>query len=54
MALELPQGGVGVGAEDAVDAPGVEPEAPEATLQVGDVVAPEHGAGEVEDAVTEV
>jgi len=44
---------VGVGAEDAVDPTGVEPERVEPPLELGDVVAPQHRLAEVQEAVAE-
>ena len=43
----------GVRAEDAVDPAGVETEAPEVPLELGDVVAPEVGGAQVERAIPE-
>lgn len=51
VALELLTGSDGVGSEDAVDAPGVEAEPSEATLQLSDVLAPHHGGLQVEQPV---
>ena len=45
--------GLGLGAEDAVLAPGVEAERVEAALEVVDVVAAQHRRREVEQAVAE-
>ena len=53
VALEVGQGLGGEGPEDAVDATGVEAEGRQPSLQVGDVVAAQHGAAEVEEAVPE-
>ena len=51
--LELGQRLRGARAEDAVDATGIEPERPEASLQLGDVVAPLHRPAQVEETVAE-
>ena len=51
--LEVAQGTGGVGSEDAVDPTGVEAEAPETELEVGDVVATEHRRVQVQVAVAE-
>src|SRR5690606_6836955 len=53
VALELEDGALRVGAEDAVDLPGVETQPVEAALELGDVVAPQHGAAEEEEAVSQ-
>ena len=50
--LELQQGGLGGGSEDPIDSSRVEPERPEAELELGHVVASKHRRGEVEQAVT--
>ena len=54
VALEVVEGPRRQRAEDAVDPPGVEAEATEAALQLGDVVAAQVGGAVVEEAVTEV
>ena len=51
VALEVAEGPRGEVAEDAVDPAGVEAEGAEAPLELGDVVAPEHRAAEVEQPV---
>ncbi len=43
----------GVGAEDPVDVSGVEPEGIEAPLQLGDIVAVEHGHPQIELSIPE-
>ena len=53
VALELAQGGRGQVAEDAVHPTGVEAEGAEPLLQLGHVVAPQHGRPPVEEAVPE-
>jgi hypothetical protein len=53
VALEVPQGLVGERSEDAVDPAGIEAEAPEHALKGGDVVAPQHAAAVIEQAVAE-
>ena len=53
VALEVRQGLGGELAEDAVHPTGVEPEGGKASLQVSDVVAPQHGPAEVEEAVAQ-
>ena len=52
VALEVLERRLGGGPEDAVDPAGVEAERAEAALELGDVVAPQHRRGEVEEAVT--
>ena len=54
VALEVVERPGGQGAEDPVDPAGVEAEAAEAPLQLGDVVAAEVGGAVVEEAVAEV
>ena len=44
---------MGVAAEDPVDPLGIEPERDELALDVGDVVAPQHGLAEVEEPIAE-
>ena len=51
--LELGQSLRGARAEDAVDATRIEPERPEASLQLRDVVAPLHRPAQVEETVAE-
>ena len=53
VALEVGQGRRGQVAEDAVHPPGVEAEGRQASLQVSDVVAPEHGLAEIEEPVSQ-
>src|SRR6185312_13454885 len=53
VALELDQRARRVVAQDAVLASGVEPEAVQPALQLGDVVAAQHGTGPVEESVAE-
>jgi hypothetical protein len=52
VALELAEGACRVVTEDAVDAPGIEPERAQALLEVGHVVTPQHGSPAVQEAVT--
>ncbi len=52
VALELAEGARRVVAEDAVDAPGVEPERAQALLEIRHVVTPQHGSPAVQEAVT--
>ena len=52
-ALELDERPMGVGAEDPVDPAGVEPERDEPTLELGDVVSPQHRLAEVEEPIAE-
>jgi hypothetical protein len=54
VALEVVEGAGGERSEDAVDPTGVEPEATEPPLQLGDVVTPEVGGAVVQEAVAEV
>ena len=54
VALELAQRGLGLGSEDPVLAPGVEAERVQPTLELGDVVAAQHGSREVEEPVAEL
>ena len=51
--LELAQRGLGLGAEDAVLAARVEAEPVQAPLELGDVVAAQHGPAQVEQPVAE-
>ncbi len=52
--LELRQGADRGRTEDPVDAPGVEPQRAEPTLQLSDVVAPLHRAAQVQQPITEL
>ena len=54
VALELADGLLGHGTEDAVDTPGVEPERAEPQLQLRDVVAAHHGRTQAEEPVAEL
>jgi hypothetical protein len=54
VALEVVEGAGGERSEDAVDPTGVEPEAPEPPLQLGDVVTAQVGGAVVQEAVAEV
>ena len=51
VALEVGEGLRGQGPEDAVHLSGVEAQGRQPSLQVGDVVAAEHGAAEIQEAV---
>ena len=53
VALEPADRGLGLRAEDAVLAAGVEAESVQAALQLGDVVTAEHRPAEIEEAVTQ-
>ena len=51
VGLEVAHRGLGIRPEDAVDIAGVEAEAAEPLLQIGDVVATGHGGAQVEHAI---
>ena len=53
VALELAQRGLGLGAEDAVLAAGVEAERVQPALQLGHVVAAQHRPAQVEQPIAE-
>src|SRR5262249_60260195 len=52
VALELPEGVLGQGAEDPVDPSGVEAEPAETALEFGHVVAPQVGGAVVEQTIS--
>ena len=54
VALEVAQGDRGQVTEDAVDPPGVESEGAQTLLELGHVVAPEHGGPAVEEAIAKL
>jgi hypothetical protein len=53
IALEIDHSRFGIRPEDAVNLAGIKAEGVEAGLELGDVLTPEHGPAEVEEAVTE-
>jgi hypothetical protein len=53
VSLEFPQGPLGVRPEDPVNPTGVESQPSQTLLELGNVVAPCHGVGEVEQSVTQ-
>ena len=53
VALEFPQGTVGVGPEDPVDPAGIEPQASEMLLELGNVVTSGHGPGQVQQSIAQ-
>ena len=53
IGLEIHQRPKRIGPEDSIDLAGVEAERVEAALQVGDIIAADHGSAVVEHAITE-